>query len=94
MSDSLTQVFEGRIQRLENDLAKAREAQDKLVTALNKSAAIIAEMQEARVKRNDRWAYLLGQVAQERDEQIRIASSLKLEVKSLRNRAFAVTETA
>jgi len=93
VSDSLTQVFEGRIQRLESDLSKAREVQANLAASLTKANAIIAQMQEARVKRNDRWAYLLGQVAQERDEQIRIASSLKLEVESLRNRAFAISET-
>lgn len=60
--DYLTQVLESRMMRLEADLAKARALQDEMLTSLGRANAIVAEMQEARIASNARWALLLGDV--------------------------------
>ena len=82
---ALEMIHHQRLVQMEADLEKARQIQNELTAALDKAHKTIAEMREARTKSDDRWAYLLGNVAQERDEQVRIAASLKLELKSLRN---------
>ena len=61
--DYLTQVLESRMMRLEADLAKARALQDEMLTSLGRANAIIAEMQEARIANNARWAALLDNAA-------------------------------
>ena len=61
--DYLTQVLESRMLRLEADLAKARALQDEMLTSLGRANAIIAEMQEARIASNARWAALLDNAA-------------------------------
>jgi hypothetical protein len=61
--DYLTQVLESRMMRLEADLAKARALQDEMLTSLGRANAIIAEMQEARIASNARWAALLDNAA-------------------------------
>jgi len=61
--DYLTQVLEGRLLRLEADLAKARALQDEMLTSLGRANAIMAEMQEARIASNARWAALLDNAA-------------------------------
>ena len=61
--DYLTQVLESRLIRLEADLAKARALQDEMLTSLGRANAIIAEMQEARIASNARWAALLDNAA-------------------------------
>ena len=61
--DYLTQVLESRMMRLEADLAKARAVQDEMLTSLGRANAIIAEMQEARIASNARWAALLDNAA-------------------------------
>lgn len=49
--------------RLEADLAKARALQDEMLTSLGRANAIVAEMQEARIASNARWAALLDNAA-------------------------------
>ena len=61
--DFLTEVLESRLLRLEADLAKARALQDEMLTSLGRANAIIAEMQEARIASNARWAALLDNAA-------------------------------
>ena len=61
--DYLTQVLESRMMRLEADLAKARALQDEMLTSLGRANAIVAEMQEARIASNARWAALLDNAA-------------------------------
>lgn len=61
--DYLTQVLESRLLRLEADLAKARALQDEMLTSLGRANAIVAEMQEARIASNARWAALLDNAA-------------------------------
>lgn len=61
--DYLTQILESRMLRLEADLAKARALQDEMLTSLGRANAIIAEMQEARIASNARWAALLDNAA-------------------------------
>jgi len=61
--DYLTQVLESRLIRLEADLAKARALQDEMLTSLGRANAIMAEMQEARIASNARWAALLDNAA-------------------------------
>lgn len=61
--DYLTQVLESRLLRLETDLAKARALQDEMLTSLGRANAIVAEMQEARIASNARWAALLDNAA-------------------------------
>ena len=61
--DYLTQILESRMMRLEADLAKARAVQDEMLTSLGRANAIIAEMQEARIASNARWAALLDNAA-------------------------------
>jgi hypothetical protein len=61
--DFLTEVLESRLLRLEADLAKARALQDEMLTSLGRANAIVAEMQEARIASNARWAALLDNAA-------------------------------
>jgi hypothetical protein len=61
--DYLTQILESRMLRLEADLAKARALQDEMLTSLGRANAIVAEMQEARIASNARWAALLDNAA-------------------------------
>lgn len=61
--DYITQVLESRLIRLEADLEKARALQDEMLTSLGRANAIMAEMQEARIASNARWAALLDNAA-------------------------------
>lgn len=75
---SIDAIHQSRIDALLGDLEKARQVQNELTAALVSAKATIAQMEQARRERDDRWALLLGETKLNFD-------SLKLEVKSLRN---------
>lgn len=84
-TDTLNEIIRHRTEALQADLEKARQVQNELCAALDSAKKTIAQMEQARRDRDDRWAYLLGENKKSLEAATRENASLKLEVESLRN---------
>lgn len=59
--DALNIIIQNRTAELEANLEQCRQTMNELVTSLASAKATIAQMEQARRDRDDRWAYLLGE---------------------------------